>query len=628
MVESISVLHVENDSEFADLTSEFLQREDSRFDIDIAADATDALEQFDVDRYDCVVSDYDLPAMTGLDFLRHVRDIAPELPFILFTGKGSEEVASEAISAGVTDYLNKDRQVEQYTILANRIQNAVTAHRSKVAAENRLHRLRQLVKTVPAAILRVDTEGDAIFANDHAQTRLGIESGDSVQAIYTDSEWDARDLDGEPLTDTQSPIRQILASGEPVKRFRHSVRTPDGTRHVVELNGTPVFADGEIDSIVFSLTDITTQQRRQESVEALHDIATTIQRTETVEAVCEQTVTAAADILDFDTCTVMIREEELLVPYAISEETPPDGAREMRIDEGLAGKTYQTSSPEVVSMITEDDETEPAKDNYRSGLSVPVGEYGVFQAVSTEANAFDEGDIEYAELLLSHTESRIQQIERTEDLKRQNERLEEFAAIVSHDLRNPLNVAQLRLGLARETVDHDSLDTVARAHDQMETLIEALLSLARTGDTIENPEALSLTAVADDCWETLDKTGAELVTEPDVVVKADRDLCRALLKNLLQNSVEHGTDEESDSTVTVRLGQLDGGFFVEDDGPGIPEEDRDTVFESGYSTDTDGTGYGLKIVTEIVDAHDWTITATESDDGGARFEVTGVDIVE
>jgi PAS domain S-box-containing protein len=627
MVESIRVLHIDDDSEFADQTATRLQDKNDRFDVAVTTDAGTGLERLDDDEFDCVVSDYDLPAMTGLDFLRHVRDISPDLPFILFTSKGSEEVASEAISAGVTDYLNKDRQVEQYAILANRIRNAVTAYRSEAAAERRLHRLRQLVKTVPAAILRIDTGGDVLFASDHAQSRLGIETGDSVETIYADSEWDAREMHSEQLTDAENPVRQILASGEPVTEFRHSMSTPDDTRHIVELNGTPLFVDGEIESVVVSLTDITAQQRRQESVEALHDIATTIQRAETVEAVCEQTVTAAADILDFDTCTVLIREGEWLVPYAVSKQTPPDGTREMRIDEGLAGKTYQEQRPEAVKNVTEDDDTKPAKDVYKSGMSVPVGEFGVFQAASTAVGHFDEDDIEYAELLLSHAESRIEQIERTKDLKRQNERLEEFAGIVSHDLTNPLNVAQLQLTLARDSVDNEHLEAVARAHGRMETLIEALLSLARTGETIEDPEPLSLTAVADDCWETLDNTDAELVTETDVVIRADEDLCGALLKNLIQNSLKHGRDG-TDSTVTVRLGQLDDGFVVEDDGPGIPEEDRDNVFDSGVSTDTDGTGYGLKIVTEIVDAHDWRITATESDAGGARFEITGVDVVE
>ena len=95
--------------------------------------------------------------------------------------------------------------------------------------------------------------------------------------------------------------------------------------------------------------------------------------------------------------------------------------------------------------------------------------------------------------------------------------------------------------------------------------------------------------------------------------------------------MEHGSTDREKPTdgavVHVRVGGLDDGFFVEDDGPGIPPEDRDIVFERGYSTGTSGTGFGLSIVREIVEAHGWTISATESASGGARFEIHEVDTV-
>ena len=63
------------------------------------------------------------------------------------------------------------------------------------------------------------------------------------------------------------------------------------------------------------------------------------------------------------------------------------------------------------------------------------------------------------------------------------------------------------------------------------------------------------------------------------------------------------------------------GFFVEDDGTGIPETDRDRVFERGYSSDDRGTGFGLHIVEQIAEVHGWRVSVTESESGGARFEV-------
>ncbi|WP_239640455.1 sensor histidine kinase [Halogeometricum pallidum] len=90
------------------------------------------------------------------------------------------------------------------------------------------------------------------------------------------------------------------------------------------------------------------------------------------------------------------------------------------------------------------------------------------------------------------------------------------------------------------------------------------------------------------------------------------------MENLFDNAVRHGGER-----VTVTVDRLSDGFSVEDDGPGIPAEERDDVFEYGYSTADDGTGFGLNIVAEIADAHDWDVAVSEGD-GGARFEVTGV----
>ena len=90
-----------------------------------------------------------------------------------------------------------------------------------------------------------------------------------------------------------------------------------------------------------------------------------------------------------------------------------------------------------------------------------------------------------------------------------------------------------------------------------------------------------------------------------------------------EDAVEHGG-----RNVTVTVGDLADGFHVSDDGPGIPDEERDRVFESGYTTAREGTGFGLSIVAEIVEAHGWEVRATDSADGGARFEVTGVEFAD
>ncbi|MFB6090912.1 MAG: PAS domain-containing sensor histidine kinase, partial [Halobellus sp.] len=207
------------------------------------------------------------------------------------------------------------------------------------------------------------------------------------------------------------------------------------------------------------------------------------------------------------------------------------------------------------------------------------------------------------------------------ELEEKNEKLEQFASIVSHDLRNPLQVAKGRTELARETGDVDHLDAVVRAHERMEQLIEEMLTLAREGVAIDDTERVDIPAIARRSWSMVESDGAELVVPEDFdcPVEADPDRLQQLFENLFRNAVEHGGE-----SVTVRIGSTEDGFYVEDDGPGIPEEKRDEIFEAGFTTASDGTGFGLAIVSEIVEAHGWEIRATEGSDGGARFEIVGV----
>ena len=234
------------------------------------------------------------------------------------------------------------------------------------------------------------------------------------------------------------------------------------------------------------------------------------------------------------------------------------------------------------------------------------------------------------------------------EAERQHDRLERFVHGVSHDLRNPLNVAQGRLDLAQSEEDLTHVDTAASAVDRTLELITDLLTLARQGEQPGELEPIELSALADECWANVATGDATLVVDTDQRILADDGRLKRLLENLFRNSVEHGSTsnraEPGDAVdrggddVTVVVGDispmytttragpvLPSGFFVEDDGPGIPANERERVFEVGYTTDPEGTGFGLNIVTEVASAHGWEVTVTEGSRGGARFEVTGVE---
>jgi PAS domain S-box-containing protein len=210
--------------------------------------------------------------------------------------------------------------------------------------------------------------------------------------------------------------------------------------------------------------------------------------------------------------------------------------------------------------------------------------------------------------------------EREAELETQRERLEEFAAVLSHDLRNPLMVANSRAELLADELPEGTaatdLSKLQLAHERMEAIIEDLLTLAREGDLVGDLATVDLASLAESAWESVDTRDATLSVEVDLTVECDPQRGQELLENLFRNAVVHAGDG-----VHVTVGDRPDGFFVADDGPGLPPEARERAFEKGYTTADDGTGFGLAIVRQIARAHGWTVRLADGA-GGACFEIT------
>jgi signal transduction histidine kinase len=145
-----------------------------------------------------------------------------------------------------------------------------------------------------------------------------------------------------------------------------------------------------------------------------------------------------------------------------------------------------------------------------------------------------------------------------------------------------------------------------------------MLTLARQGEAVGETETISLNTFTKQAWQNVDTDTATLNVKTDLRLNADRSRLLQMFENLYRNAIDHGGE-----AVTIRVGSLENGdgFFIEDTGPGISTSDREDVFESGYTTNQDGTGFGLAIVSRIVEAHGWSIEVTNGTDGGARFEI-------
>ncbi|MDG5775509.1 sensor histidine kinase [Haloarculaceae archaeon H-GB2-1] len=214
------------------------------------------------------------------------------------------------------------------------------------------------------------------------------------------------------------------------------------------------------------------------------------------------------------------------------------------------------------------------------------------------------------------------------EMVRQNERLDQFASTLSHDLRNPLAVARGHVELLRASLQDgeptpETLSThvekMDAAHDRIDSIINDVLMLTREGEHVEETTAVELLDVATDAWENVDSRDATLSIDESHVIEADRNRLLRLFENVFRNAIDHVGDD-----VEVTLGLLEDGFYLADDGPGIPDDEVDDVFEYGHTTSSEGTGLGLSIVKTIAEAHGWSVHVDTEYDGGACFTFSDV----
>jgi PAS domain S-box-containing protein len=451
------VLHVDDDPNVTELSAAVLERECDSVTVETATNPADGLDRFAEGDVDCVVSDYRMPECNGIEFLRRIRDLDEDVPFILFTGHGNEEIASDAISADVTGYLRKGTSPDRFRVLAARIEQAIDGYRAE-------ERFEAFLESMPDATCIADEDGIVTTVNRQLEELFGYDRselvGERVEKLLPERTRERHAAYREAFM--EDPARRPMGASLDLYALRS-----DGTEFPVDISLSPIRIGGHVE-VMAAIRDATERRRRQRRVE------------------------------------------------------------------------------------------------------------------------------------------------------RQNDRLEEFVGVVAHDLRNPLQVAAGRLELAGETGDLDHLDAVARGHERMEDLIDNLLTLARQGEVVGDPEPVDLGATVERVWQNVETERCSLDVEGDLgEVAADESRLFELFENLFHNAVEHvGADAH------IRVGAVDGGFYVEDDGPGVPEHERDAVFERGFTTSGDGTGLGLAIVRRVVEAHGWDVEVTEGRDGGARFEIT------
>ncbi|CAI50881.1 receiver/sensor box histidine kinase (plasmid) [Natronomonas pharaonis DSM 2160] len=722
----IHVLLVDDAVASSETMAAFLEQEGD-FSVELAATGTEGLRRLhdeDTD-YDCVVSDYQIPGMDGLELLAAVREEWPKLPFLLLTDYGNESIASEAISAGVTDYVKKRSSTKRRDVLMNRITNAVTKHRAEKTLERERVLTRQALDSINDIFYIANADGTLRYWNDQLSSLTGYDNDEIADMRIHDF------LAGNANDGQSVPEPRLELPPEESCTIEATIQTAGGEQVPHECTVTPladaVEKDGGVVGVARNLVE---RKEREEELRTLKErfelateganlgvwdwdmntddveyndnwatmlghepaeISSALDEwrrrvhpddVETVQAALRDHIEGGTEYYDTelrmqtaggdwkwirDIGQVVERDADGTPVRAVGIHLDIDDKK--RTEQALREKRdIFTQGPTVVFRWENDGSStisyvsKNVEDVF--GYSVadlesqpfrPLVHYeDVERVVSKTKTAMANGDdqvkhdpyriitaegevrwvLDHTTLVwagddVSHRLGYLIDIterkERQQRLERKNEQLDEFASVVSHDLRNPMNVAEGRVELAQMACDcgNDHLSDAGDAFDRMHALVDDLLTLARQGDTITEPGPVDLSALVSACWCSVDTADAELEADTPTVVLADRSRLKQLIENLFRNAVEHGGRD-----VTVTVGELDdrNGFYIADDGPGIPDDKREDVFEHGYSTADSGTGFGLAIVREIAEAHEWSLNVTESDGGGARIELANMSI--
>ncbi len=640
----IRVLHVDDDKNDLELAKYNLGKLTKNLEIEWSVSAKEALEKLEGETYHCIVSDYRMPDMDGIDLLKKLREGGSETPFIFFTGQGTEEIAAEALRSGANDYFVREVGFASYERLAFGIQRAV-----EELERERRHQ-----------------EAEAALRESEERYRMLFES--SKDTVYTttseglliDMNQSGAELFGHPIEElVQMNVGELYADLEDRLEFKERIEK-DG--FVKDYPVNLLRSDG---SMIHCLITATMQHKAVNGGNLYQGIIRDI----TEQRWMEDALRKLSSAVEQSPSCVLITNTEGIVEYVNPKFTQITG---------FEGAELLGHKPRIIRPgELADEEREALCETIKRGEEWR-GEFGnerkngerFWEFVSISSIRDRDGNISHflfvSEDITELVQARKKVEEANTELAEINEQLEyaieranklaiesqaasvakgQFLANMSHEIRTPLNgiigMTELALETDLDKEQHEYLEMVMESATSLLSLINDILDFSKieAGKLELDPIGFRLRDSLGDTVKGLavrcHSKGLELVVRvlpdvPDEII-GDPGRLRQILVNLIGNAVKFTDDGEI--VVSVEVEQQNAKvailhFAVSDTGIGIDQEKVETIFEAFSQADSSttrehgGTGLGLSISAQLVDLMGGRIWAESELGKGSTFHFT------
>jgi len=599
--EKIRVLHVDDDPDFLKVVKQFLEME-TPFQVDTANSAEEALTRLEKEKFDVIVSDYQMPGKDGLQFLDELRANGNSIPFIVFTGKGKEEIAIKALNLGADQYSNKNGDFATgYRGLIHSIRQAVKRKKPEEKIRHSEERYRSLFELAPDAVITLDMNGVITSCNAATLAMSGYSRDELVGQPFSMMGFlRMRDFI------KYYALLTSISRGRVIRSLQVTWHCKDGASIFSELSIGPFTEEGKTVGVQVIARDITERKKAEDlALESQQKFA------ELFAGNPEAAVFTDPNMLIID----INPRFTSLFGYQL-DEVKGKHLNDIVVPRSLVNEA-ETLDKKSVDGYVYHDTIRLRKDGSTVSVSIsaaPIfiegqlcGYLGVYKDISQ----------------LKKTEAELKSaLERVEIA---NEKLRVVGGLTRHDVRNKLcsvtgNVYLLK---KQSAGNREALDKLA----DMETAVQHIERIFDFSKTYEMLGAEELVYI--DVEKSVNEAvsffaglvNVKVVNEcRGLTVLAD-SLLRQLFYNLIDNSLKHG---KKVTQIRVCYEKIEGDgtrLIYQDDGMGIPEAEKPKLFKEGFSTGG-GTGYGLYFIKKMMEVYGWTIQETGEPRKGARFTIT------